>query len=191
MKGVICIGQLCFWHEVLAMKEFKTSILTTIKDQTTRSLWSLQNVIECIPQENWSKEYCEMPLWKHVYHTLHSLDQWYINPSVYDEPAFHTTYLNSLDIKTDGFLSKKQLINYNRDISVKILSYLASLKEEQLLQKPPKSNYTRLQLILAQHRHLDMHIGMLMGFTIADTGLWPRVMGIANPLPQEDYDKYF
>ncbi len=23
---------------------------------------------------------CDMPIWKHVYHMLHSIDQWYINP---------------------------------------------------------------------------------------------------------------
>ena len=41
---------------------------------------------------------CDMPIWKHVYHTLHSLDQWYINPEVYTEPNFHEPNLNSLDI---------------------------------------------------------------------------------------------
>lgn len=41
---------------------------------------------------------CDMPIWKHVYHTLHSLDQWYINPEVYTEPDFHEPNLNSLDV---------------------------------------------------------------------------------------------
>ena len=48
---------------------------------------------------------CDMPIWKHVYHTLHSLDQWYINPEVYTEPDFHEPNLNSLDDNGSRFLS--------------------------------------------------------------------------------------
>lgn len=32
---------------------------------------------------------CDMPIWKHVYHMLHSCDQWFINPNEYTEPDFH------------------------------------------------------------------------------------------------------
>ena len=41
---------------------------------------------------------CDMPIWKHAYHMLHSCDQWFINPKHYVEPDFHVPYLNSLDI---------------------------------------------------------------------------------------------
>ena len=41
------------------------------------------------------------PMWKHVYHMLHSLDQWFINPMKYDEPSFHRPGLNSLDETSD------------------------------------------------------------------------------------------
>ena len=46
----------------------QSAIMTVIKDQTQRSLWSLHNVIDCIPDNIWSKLYCGTPLWKHVYH---------------------------------------------------------------------------------------------------------------------------
>lgn len=58
--------------------ELRKDFIGIIKDQTLRTLWSLNNVIDCIPESYWEKEYCEMHLWKHVYHTLHSLDKWYI-----------------------------------------------------------------------------------------------------------------
>ena len=33
---------------------------------------------------------CDMPVWKHVYHMLHSCDQWFISPFEYEkEPDFH------------------------------------------------------------------------------------------------------
>ena len=34
------------------------------------------------------------------------------------------------------------------------------------------------------------HMGMLMGFIIDDTGLWPRVLGLENPFPEGEYNKY-
>ncbi len=46
-------------------------------------------------------------------------------------------------------------------------------------------------MILAQFRHLHTHMGMLMGFVIDDTGLWPRVLGLEKPFPEGDYEKYF
>lgn len=32
---------------------------------------------------------------------------------------------------------------------------------------------------------------MIMGFIVAETGLWPRVAGLEGAILQGDYDKYF
>jgi len=160
--------------------ELPKNYIEAIKDQTHRTLWSLNNVLGSIPDSYWEKEYCEMPLWKHIYHTLHSLDMWYINPMVYDEPEFHTNNLNNLDVKTEGYLSRELMNEYYTRIKDKITAYLDELNDERLSETPPKCPYTRFNLILAQHRHLDMHIGMLMGYIIAGTGLWPRVLGLQS-----------
>lgn len=170
---------------------FPIDFIGTIKDQTRRTLWSLNNVIDSIPDDYWEKEYCEMPLWKHVYHTLHSLDMWYINPLVYDEPSFHTEDLNNLDVKTNGFLSRELMKEYYNQIREKIISYLNELCDEELLETPPQCPYTRFNLILAQHRHLDMHIGMIMGYVIAGEGMWPRILGLQSEIPVGEYSKYF
>lgn len=45
-----------------------------IREQTNRALWEVGNVMACIPDAIWEKEHCGMPLWKHMYHMLHSLD---------------------------------------------------------------------------------------------------------------------
>jgi hypothetical protein len=34
-------------------------------------------------------------------------------------------------------------------------------------------------------------MGMIMGFIIADTGKWPRVVGLTHDIPTGEYDKYF
>ena len=68
-----------------------------IIDQTNRALWEVWNVIDCVPEDLWSREYCEMPLYKHIYHMLHSLDLWFINPNdkSYQEPEIHIKDLNN------------------------------------------------------------------------------------------------
>ena len=163
-----------------------------IRDQTDKAVWEVQNVIDCIPDEMWDREYCGMPLWKHVYHTLHSLDLWYINPNDpnYSEPSFHTENLNNLDAVSEGRLTRPQINDYFSGIKSKLKVYLGSLTDGQLLEYPECCEYTRFTLIMAQFRHLHSHMGMLMGFIIQATGQWPTVLGLKTKIPEGDYNKF-
>lgn len=171
----------------------QSCLVDIIKDQTKRALWEVKNSIEAVPEELWNKKYCDMPMFKHIYHMLHSLDLWYINPRDinYSEPEIHISNLNNLDCITDKQLTKEELLQYFNEIQRKIESYILDLKDKELLEMPDDCEYTRFTLILAQFRHLHSHMGMIMGFIIDDTGLWPRVVGLEKPIPQGDYSKYF
>lgn len=163
-----------------------------IKEQTERALWEVKNVIDCVPDGLWDKEYCQMPCWKHIYHMLHSLDLWYINPRDrnFQEPEIHEKDLNNLDVISQKSLSREEIDDYYFFIEKKIKTYLLHLTDNQLLGYPADCEYSRFTLILAQFRHLHSHMGMLMGFIIDDTGLWPRVLGLEQPFPENGYDKY-
>lgn len=164
-----------------------------IEEQTARALWEVKNVIDCVPDELWDKLYCEMPCWKHIYHMLHSLDLWYINPRDinFQEPSIHQKDLNDLDTVSRKSLSRAEITDYFSDVERKIRSYTAKLTDDRLLEYPENCEYCRFTLILAQFRHLHSHMGMIMGFIIDDTGLWPRVLGLEKPFPTGTYDKYF
>lgn len=165
-----------------------------IREQTERALWEVRNVIDCIPDSLWNKQYCSSPCWQHAYHMLHSLDLWFINPRDRDfaEPPFHVRDLNNLDATPEKELTREALTGYYDGVKIKILRYLGCLRDEELLRCPPGCEYTRFTLILAQFRHLHSHMGMLMGFIIGDTGLWPRVVGLERDIPcGEAYQKYF
>jgi len=168
-------------------------LVVIIKDQTYRALWEVKNVIDCVPDELWNKAYCEMPCWKHIYHMLHSLDLWFVNPGDkdYTEPDIHEKELNSLDVIPSKYLLREEINHYFSDIDIKIKTYLSQLTDDQLLDSPPDCEYNRFTLILAQFRHLHSHMGMIMGFIIDDTGLWPRVLGLENSFPIEEYQRYF
>ncbi len=171
----------------------QNSLTQIIEDQTTRALWEVKNVIDCVPEKLWDREYCQMPCWKHIYHMLHSLDLWYINPrdKSFQEPVIHEKDLNNLDVVSQKVLSRSQIERYFICIEEKLRAYLSDLTDAQLLEYPPDCEYCRFTLILAQMRHLHSHMGMIMGFVIDDTGLWPRVLGLENPVPGSEYDKYF
>ena len=169
------------------------NLCNVIIDQTNRALWEVHNVIDCVPAELWNREYCGMPLYKHIYHMLHSLDLWYINPNASDftEPNIHVPNLNNLDIVTNQFISKAELMEYFNNIKIKITAYTNSLNDAQLIEKPTDCSHSKFELILAQFRHLHTHMGMIMGFIIEATGQWPTVLGLEKPIPTDDkYSKF-
>lgn len=168
-------------------------LVGSIQEQTTRALWEVNNVIACVPDELWNRLYCGMPCWKHIYHMLHSLDLWMINPrdKAFAEPPFHEKDMNNLDVVTEKSLTHGQINAYFSEVEKKIGGYLEGLSDDRLLEQPDGCEYTRFTLILAQFRHLHSHMGMIMGFVIEATGLWPRVLGLESPFPDSDFEKYF
>lgn len=133
----------------------KKSLTDVITNQTNRALWEVRNVIDCVPEELWSREYCDMPLYKHIYHMLHSLDLWYINPNDqdYKEPSIHIDSLNDLDAVTNRYISKTEIFEYFDSIKFKISAYTNFLDDAQLIEKPVDCSHSKFELILAQFRH--------------------------------------
>ena len=170
----------------------QNALIEIIEDQTARALWEVRNVIDCVPDGLWNKNYCEMSCWKHIYHMLHSLDLWYINPrdENFCEPDIHEKDLNNLDVISKKSLSREEINDYLKKIEKKLNEYLSGLTDRELLEYPTGCEYCRFTLILAQFRHLHSHMGMIMGFLIDDTGLWPNVLGLEKPIPEGEYDKY-
>lgn len=170
----------------------QSSLIGVIEDQTKRALWEVKNVMDCVPDTLWDKKYCEMPCWKHIYHMLHSLDLWYINPRDrnFREPDIHEKDLNNLDVISDKTLSREEMNRYFDSIKQKIEAYILEMTDGDLTEYPSDCEYNKFTLILAQFRHLHTHMGMIMGFIIDDTGMWPRVLGLENPFPEGEYTKY-
>jgi hypothetical protein len=146
----------------------------------------LKNARICLNTCDMQARVYGMPLWKHAYHMLHSLDRWYINPKQYVEPPFHVRDLNSLDVPSGKALTKGDLENYLEGIAAKLRGYLAELTDDLLAEKPEGCGFTRLSLILGQFRHVYAHVGIINCSTIEATGKWPRVMGLNAVYAPED-----
>lgn len=113
------------------------------------------------------------PCWRWAYHALHSADKWFINPFEYDEPAFHEDGMDNPDNPTSVILSDDELLAYLDHVESKTLSYLDTLTDEMLYEKPENCPFTRMELVLRQYRHLSFHTGMLNGQTAVATGQFP------------------
>ena len=120
---------------------------------------------------------CDFPIWKHIYHQLHSCDQFFINPNQYTEPEFHIDGLNSLNEMSDKELQREELSLYLEKIHIKIMQYLGALTDDMLREIPPGCKGNRLSLILSQYRHFYAHLGNINATTIIETNKWPRVAG--------------
>ena len=113
------------------------------------------------------------PVGEQIYHLLHSLDQWFINPYDYVEPAW---------LPPDARLSKSELVAYFASIRAKVEQYLETLEDQALREYPKGSRFARLELILGQYRHLMYHIGLLHGCLRSERGQLPEFIGLSAPV---------
>ena len=102
----------------------ESSYHAILTEMTVRALWETQNVIDCIPDDLWDKPYGGAPMWQHIYHMLHGLDQWFINPRDRDfvEPPIHTPLLQDLAIYPATHLNRRQINDYFHTIKAKLCS---------------------------------------------------------------------
>jgi hypothetical protein len=127
---------------------------------------------------DWNAKICGVPAWRYIYHTIHSADKWFINPSKrHDEPepSFHTPGLDWPDTPSDVILNRKTLYAFYKQVRQKIILYCESLNDAQLNEQPTGCTSTRLGLALSQFRHMYAHIGILNGVTIVNTNQYPLV----------------
>jgi hypothetical protein len=124
------------------------------------------------------------PIGEQLYHLLHSLDQWFVNPYDYEEPSWLGQDLKSSSGSTGRKLSKIELMAYYTSIKSKIEHYLGTLDDQSLKDYPKDCKFARLELILGQYRHLMYHIGLIHGCLRSETGRSPEYIGLDMPIAQ-------
>ncbi len=160
----------------LKVKSMRRDLVKTIKDCTEILFLNFETTLKTCDMDY---VLCGMPIWKHCYHTLHSLDQWYINPYDYTEPPFHEDKLNSLDYLDENgkVLTREELTEYFKTIQTKIINYLDNLSDEDLYEIPKDCKYNRLEHVLGQFRHFHCHMGNINAAAMVTRNQWPRVVG--------------
>lgn len=107
----------------------------------------------------------------------------------FTEPDFHENGMDNPDNPCNVVLSDKELLDYLHKVQIKTENYLDNLSDEDLNEKPDGCEYTRLELILGQFRHISSHIGMINGQTIERTGRFPVFSGLDGKQTDKLYDE--
>lgn len=141
-----------------------------IKEQAEPNFVNLETAIRTYDR---NALVCGAPAWRYVYHTIHSADKWFFDPFVYDEPDFHEDGMDNPDNPCGIELSDEQLLDYLHRVRTKTLDYIDRLNDEMLYEKPDNCNFTRMELVLRQFRHISFHTGMLNGLTAEIKGKFP------------------
>ena len=128
---------------------------------------------------------------RYIFHNLHSIDRFFINPCDYvyeGEKLFGIPeHLSLIDPERKGYIkdsttviSRQQLLDYLAYVKEKINSYLDNLTVAELLEKPKDCEYSRLELILAQFRHMMWHVGLSSGITFLSKHEWNNFTGLTS-----------
>ncbi len=128
---------------------------------------------------------------RYIFHYLHSMDRFFMNPLTYiyeGEKLFGIPEnMSVIDSKRPGYIedtsiviSRKQLLDYLEYIHSKVNNYFDTLTMENLTEKPEGSEYTRLELILAQFRHMMWHVGVSSAITFNSQKKWNSFTGLSG-----------
>jgi len=134
---------------------------------------------------------------RYIFHYLHSMDRFFINPSTYVYEGNIEENLSIIDSARVGYIDDKsiviqrqQLLDYLEAVKAKINAFFETLTVEQLIEKPEGCEYSRMELILAQFRHLMWHVGASSAITFTSKGEWNEFTGLIGlrkmfPLKQD------
>ncbi len=114
---------------------------------------------------------CDWTLGEQLFHAVHSMDKWFINPRHYEEPERFAP-------DAGRRLSRSELTEYYGSIKSKIMAYLQSLQTKELGELPRDCRFSKLTLILGQYRHLMYPIhGCLR---VSSRGETPAYVGLSQ-----------
>ena len=155
-------------------------ISQSVKSQSQQIFANIEILFKSISENDFNMVKGGFVVWKHFYHMIHSIDKHFINPELFIEPLFHIKNLDIINYENDTHLTKEQLLVYYEQVRIRTLNYLNNLTENILNETIVFKNMTvtKLELILAQLRHVFYHIGYLHCCIKIEKGETPEYVGL-------------
>jgi len=159
----------------------------SVRNQTKQIFQNIEILFEAIPTNEFDTTKGGFKTWKHFYHLIHSLDKNFIDPGNYIEPEFHKKNLNVIYMEDENKLTKNEIEKYYGIVKNKIQKYLNELTDETLENKIifNEMELTKIELILAQLRHIFYHIGYLHCCIKLEKGQTPEYIGLYKAVPEK------
>jgi hypothetical protein len=162
-------------------------LVESIRNQTKQIFQNIDILLDVIPEKEFDSTKGGFKTWKHFYHLIHSLDKNFIDPGNYKEPLFHKKNMDIIYFEDNNKLVKDEIEKYYYDVKLKTDGYINSLNDKMLEEKIifKDKEYTRLELILAQLRHIFYHIGYLHCCIKTEKGETPEYIGLYITVPEK------
>ena len=159
----------------------------SIKNQTKQIFQNIEILLDVIPENEFDTIKGGFKTWRHFYHLIHSLDKNFIDPGNYDEPEFHKKNLNVIYFNDENKLTKSEIEKYYVNVKNKVQKYINELDKEILDEKVTfnEMNVTKMELILAQLRHIFYHVGYLHCCIKMEKGETPEYIGLYKTAPEK------
>jgi hypothetical protein len=133
-------------------------IKNIIKRHFLPSLRMLEAAITTSSKDLWNMDSSNAPLWQHVMHTLESMDYFFTDaqlPYMAEDYKPHIPYdFTEQKLKP---ISQKKCKEYFKKVKAKFEQYLNNHADNLLAKSPRLKEYTILDLLLAQIRHIQYH----------------------------------
>ena len=159
----------------------------SIKNQTIQIFQNIEILLDTIPVNEFDSLKGGFKTWKHFYHLIYSLDKNFINPCNFEDPEFHKKNMSIIFLNDSNNLSKNEIENYYRTVKEKIQNYINALNDETLEEKIlfKEMCLTKLELIIAQLRHIFYHVGYLHCCIKMEKGETPEYIGLYKVIPDK------
>jgi len=152
-------------------------------EQADRLFVNTEYIFDYADDDLLAEHMCKWPLWRQLYHMLHSMDQRFINPFDYSDHRPDGFTIAALNAPIDmPALTKGELLPYYRQVKLRIQRYLSTLTVSSLQERPPRCRFSRFELLLGQFRHVMFHIGMIHGCILMRKGEIPNYVGLSDPV---------
>ena len=142
----------------------KTNLAQILKRQFDPTFLMLRKIVETCPNELWSKESEERPIWIQVYHVAFGIDIWFGETKEIKYPDFAKDVTPIFEDEQHGLLTRQEMLNYLDQISHKVDAFFERHSASDFLgESAMYEKYTHLDSVLEQMRHIMYHVARING----------------------------
>lgn len=139
----------------------RDSVSATLKEHFWYSIEMLGEAVSKCPFHVWERTKDGHPYWQIVLHILTGLHYWTRNAGEpFDYPFSNRRVYPELDALPADTVTPDEMQSYFQTVKAKVEDFLAHLSDEQLNDiSDLNPEYTNLDLLLCQIRHIQHHLG--------------------------------
>ncbi|MHB0998583.1 MAG: DinB family protein [Armatimonadota bacterium] len=164
----------------MAQPSNNLTITDIMRRQLIPAIKMLQDIIEQCPDDLWTAEGENPPVWEQAYHSVFWLNAWARDWSTpFEKPEFHSDAALDLLDGASPIVTREQMLDYLRKAESECMSFLDGLSDEMLTQEIEAfgCKWTPADRIIGQASHIQHHVGIIYAAIRQATSFYPKWIG--------------